>query len=112
MFYVQRDTAGTLVRVEAAAFAEATGQLPADDQEIQVWYAEGVVEKSLNQLRLSDLEMIRVLDDLIQVLTSKGLLNITDLPAAAQAKLLYRNQARQTLGGLSNLLNDDETRLI
>lgn len=38
--------------------------------------------------------MIRVLDDLIQVLTSKGILNITDLPAAAQAKLLDRNQGR------------------
>jgi len=112
MFYVQRDAAGQLVRVEAAAFAEATGQLPADDHEIQAWYANEVVEKSLNQLKLSDMEMIRVLDDLIQVLTSKGILNITDLPAPAQAKLLDRNQARENLGGLSNLINDDETRLI
>lgn len=51
-------------------------------------------------------------DDLIQVLTSKGILNVTDLPAAAQAKLMDRNQARETLGGLSDLINDDETRLI
>ncbi|MDH0748954.1 tryptophan synthase subunit beta [Pseudomonas sp. GD03842] len=112
MFYVQRDAEGVLVRVEAAAFAEATGQLPADDHEIQAWYANEVVEKSLNQLKLSDMEMIRVLDDLIQVLTSKGVLNITDLPPAAQAKLLDRTQARETLGGLSDLINDDETRLI
>jgi hypothetical protein len=112
MFYVQRNADGVLVRVEGAAFAEATGQLPADDHEIQAWYANEAVEKSLNQLKSSDMEMIRVLDDLIQVLTSKGILNITDLPAAAQAKLMDRDQARETLGGLSNLLNDDETRLI
>ncbi|MFJ3484681.1 tryptophan synthase subunit beta [Pseudomonas sp. NPDC090202] len=112
MFYVQRDAEGVLVRVEAASFAEATGQLPADDHEIQAWYANEVMEKSLTQLKLSDMEMIRVLDDLIQVLTSKGILNVTDLPTAAQAKLMDRTQARETLGGLSDLINDDETRLI
>jgi hypothetical protein len=112
MFYVQRDAEGVLVRVEAAAFAEATDQLPADDHEIQAWYANEVVEKSLNRLKLSDTDMIRVLDDLIQVLTSKGILNITDLPPAAQAKLMDRTQARESLGGLSDLINDDETRLI
>lgn len=45
MFYVQRDAGGVLVRVEAASFAEATGQLPADDHEIQAWYANEVVER-------------------------------------------------------------------
>ena len=39
-------------------------------------------------------------------------LNITDLPSAAQAKLMDRTQARETLGGQSDLINDDEQRLI
>ncbi|WP_268799491.1 tryptophan synthase subunit beta [Pseudomonas huanghezhanensis] len=112
MFYVQRDANGEITRVEAAAFAEASETLPADDHEIQAWYADEVVEKSLNQLKMSDMEMIRVLDDLIQVLTAKGILNITDLPVAAQAKLMDRNQARESLGGLSDLINDEETGLI
>ncbi|AZC21845.1 MULTISPECIES: tryptophan synthase subunit beta [Pseudomonas] len=112
MFYVQRDAQGQLVRVEAAAFAEATETLPADHHEIQTWYANEAVEISLKQLKHSDLEMVRVLDDLIQVLTSKGVIRITDLPEAAQAKLLDRSNARETLGGLSRLINDDETGLI
>ncbi|MCF7534712.1 tryptophan synthase subunit beta [Pseudomonas sp. NPDC078416] len=112
MFYVQRDADGTLVRVEATAFAEASEQLPPDDHQVQAWFANEVVEKSLIQLKSSDMDMIRVLDDLIQVLTSKGILNITDLPSAAQAKLMDRTQARETLGGLSDLINDDEQRLI
>ena len=112
MFYVQRDAQGQLVRVEAEAYAEATETLPADHHEIQAWYANEVVETSLKQLKQSDLDMIRVLDDLIQVLTSKGVIRVTDLPAAAQAKLMDRSHAREALGGLSQLIDDDETGLI
>ena len=83
MFYVQRDAQGELIRVEAAAYAEATETLPADHHEIQAWYANEAVENSLKQLKQSDFEMIRVLDDLIQVLTQKGVIRVTDLPAAA-----------------------------
>ena len=112
MFYVQRDAQGQLVRVEAAAYAEATETLAADNHEIQAWFANAAVETSLKQLKQSDLEMIRVLDDLIQVLTSKGVIRVTDLPPAAQAKLMDRTQAREALGGLSQLIDDEETGLI
>lgn len=53
-----------------------------------------------------------VLDDLIQVLTSKGVIRVTDLPAAAQAKLMDRSHAREALRGLSQLVEDDEAGLI
>ena len=112
MFYVQRDQQGALVRVEAVAYAEANETLPADHHEIQAWFANDVIETSLKQLKHSDLEMIRVLDDLIQVLTSKGVIRVTDLPPAAQAKLMDRTQAREALGGLSHLIDEDESGLI
>lgn len=112
MFYVQRDQQGALVRVEAVAYAEATETLPADNHEIQAWFANDVIETSLKQLKHSDLEMIRVLDDLIQVLTSKGVIRVTDLPPAAQAKLMDRTHARTALGGLNHLIDDEETGLI
>ena len=112
MFYVQRDQQSALVRVEAQAFAEATETLPADHHEIQAWFAGDAVDTSLKQLKQSDLEMIRVLDDLIQVLITKNVMSITDLPPAAQVKFLERTQARAALGGLSELINDDETGLI
>jgi hypothetical protein len=112
MFYVQRDAHGQLLRVEAAAYAEASETLPADNHEIQTWFANAAVESSLRALRQSDLDMVRVLDDLIQVLTSKGVIRVTDLPEAAQAKLADRTSARQALGGLSHLINDEEPGLI
>ncbi|RON93753.1 tryptophan synthase subunit beta [Pseudomonas fluorescens] len=112
MFYVQRDAQGQLIRVEAAAYAEATETLPADHHDIQAWFANAAVENSLKQLKQSDFEMIRVLDDLIQVLTQKGVIRVTDLPPAAQAKLMDRTQAREALGGLSQLIDDEESGLI
>ncbi len=112
MFYVQRDANRHLLRVEAAPFDGMSESMPADTQEIQAWFANQDVESSLLQLKQSDLDMIRVLDDLVQVLMDKGVLRITDLPPAAQSKLLSRTQARVALGGLNRLIDDDEVGVI
>ena len=112
MFYVQRDAEGRLLRVEAAPFEGSNEQAGADDLEIQSWFSNQSVESSLLQLRQTDPEMIRVLEDLIHILTTKGVLRITDLPAAAQHKLVNRSQAREGLGGLNRLIGDDENNLI
>jgi len=112
MLHVQRNPHGQLIRVEAAPFAEMNGSLPADHHEIQAWYANQAVESSLLELKQSDLDMIRVLDDLIHALLTKGVIRITDLPPAAQSKLINRSQAREALGGLNRLINDDEAGVI
>ncbi|MNI33679.1 hypothetical protein D3C73_876390 [compost metagenome] len=121
MFFVQRNTDGQLMRVEAEAYAESTEMLPADHPDLQAWFANEVMAtshkqllqiKQLKQLRQSDLEMIRVLDDLIAVLISKGVILVTDLPGPAQTKLMDRFHAREALGGLSNLVEDDEEGFI
>ncbi|WDY60533.1 tryptophan synthase subunit beta [Pseudomonas sp. PSKL.D1] len=108
MFYVQRDAEGQLLRVEAAPYEHFTEMLPADHAEIQAWFADDVVENSLRQLKQSDLDMIRVLEDLIDVLTTKGVISITDLPVGAQSKLLNRSTARKALGSLNNLIEEDD----
>ncbi|WP_271411164.1 tryptophan synthase subunit beta [Pseudomonas sp. Q1-7] len=112
MLYIQRDAEGRLVRVETTAFDGMSGTLPAEDQELRAWYAGQAAQVSLVQLQQSDLDMIRVLDDLITVLMDKGVIRITDLPPAAQSKLLSRSQAREALGGISHLIDDGESGLI
>jgi hypothetical protein len=112
MLYVKRDTWGNLQQVESAPFEGMDGELAADDQEALAWFANQTAESSLLQLKQSDLDMIRVLDDLITVLISKGVVRITDLPEAAQMKLVGRSKARDALGGLNRLINDDEAGLI
>lgn len=108
MLYVQRDARGQLVRVEETPFPEMTGELTSTDAEILAWRNQPGMESSLQQLRQSDLEMIRVLEDLIQVLMDKGVVRLTDLPAAAQEKLINRSQAREVLGGVSGLLGEED----
>ncbi|MBN2644605.1 MAG: hypothetical protein JXR59_03925 [Desulfuromonadaceae bacterium] len=51
-------------------------------------------------LAKSDLPMVRVLDDLIEVLVSRGVLRFTDFPDEAQRKLLERRSLREQLNSL------------
>ncbi|PTS82690.1 tryptophan synthase subunit beta [Pseudomonas sp. HMWF032] len=112
MFYVQRDAHSQLRRVEVVPFEGMSDTLTADSEEIRAWFANQNVESSLLQLKQSDLDMIRVVDDLVHLLISKGLIRITDLPPAAQTKLLTRSQARESLSGLHRLINDEERGII
>ena len=65
-------------------------------------------QQFLAMLQKSDLEMVRVLDDLIYLLIRKGVIAITDLPPKEQVKLINRANARQELGGLEQLLGGDD----
>ncbi|QKZ07818.1 tryptophan synthase subunit beta [Pseudomonas eucalypticola] len=112
MYYVQRNALGHIIRADKASYPEAEDFLVEDHPDILAWMARGTIEGRLQQLRQSDMEMIRVLDDLIQVLTSKGVIRITDLPEAALAKLKTRNEVRGELGGLDHLVDDPDDALL
>ncbi|RON67159.1 tryptophan synthase subunit beta [Pseudomonas fluorescens] len=111
MFYVQRNTRGELIRVEASPYPQATQTLPSSHHEVQEWFADKTLEVNLKLLEQSDVEMIRVLDDLIQLLLDKRVIGVDDLPSAVQAKLHARNLARKTLPEL-NLLVEEDSGLI
>lgn len=57
----------------------------------------------------TDADLVRVLEDLIDVLITRGVIQFTDLPEAAQAKLLERSQTRATLTHRLELLPDDDS---
>lgn len=56
----------------------------------------------------SDLSMSRVLEDVIDLLVGKGVLRFTDLPEAAQKKLLARDSARSDLADHSPLVGGED----
>lgn len=64
-----------------------------------------------DQLSLADSDagLARVVEDLIDILIHRGVIQFTDFPQAAQAKLLQRRQTRATLSRRLRLLDDDET---
>lgn len=65
----------------------------------------------LGKIAESDQALIRVVEDLIDTLIRKDLLHFTDLPEAAQAKLLERRSLRRSVNALS-LLKDDDLELL
>lgn len=113
MYYIERDAQGRIIQVDTVPFHAMTEQNAACTSEIDEWIRQrDIREASLLQLRQSDLEMVRVLEDLIEVLMSKGVISITDLPLVAQNKLTNRAQARRSLSGLEGLIADDDEGLI
>ena len=62
---------------------------------------------SVDALTQSDAAIARVLEDLIDVLINKGVIQFTDLPEAAQNKLMTRRQTRAKLSNSLHLLPDD-----
>jgi len=62
-------------------------------------------------LSQTDLALARVLEDLIDTLIAKGLIQFTDLPLAAQAKLLSRRETRAALSDPLQLLPPEDRDL-
>lgn len=105
--FVQRDNSGQLLRVEMNAFEGMTGHLAADSEELQTWLkAREEIKARLDSLHQSDLDLIRVLEDVICVLVERGVIQYTDLPEPARAKLDTRAIARADLEGLGDLAGD------
>lgn len=60
-----------------------------------------------NALSQTDTSLVRVLEDLIDVLITRGVIQFTDLPEAAQAKLLERRETRASLQNRLQLFPPD-----
>jgi hypothetical protein len=113
MVYVQRDAAGRLLRVEYEPFEGMTENLAVESEELETWLsAKEEVKARLDSLKQSDLELVRVLEDVVSVLVERGVIRYTDLPEAARQKLDQRAIARAEIEGLSSLLGDDEPDLV
>lgn len=91
MPYVRRDHRGLIDSLHRTAEPGAAEFLPEGDKELLA-FVGGVPEVDFDQL---DAGFVRVLEDLIDTLIVKNLLNITELPEQAQAKLFARKSFRE-----------------
>jgi hypothetical protein len=106
MVYVERDAQGRLLRVEQTPF-DGGEHMAVENEELQNWLKmKEDVKARLDSLNTSDLELVRVLEDVVIVLVDRGVIQYTDLPAAAREKLDQRALARADLEGLSTMLRD------
>jgi hypothetical protein len=103
MFHVFRNAEGAIQSVSRQAQA-GSEMLAENDPEIQRFFKAG----SEPAFDAADADFVRVLEDLIDTLILKNVIHHTDLPSAAQKKLLVRKGLRSRIHGALNLLGNDD----
>jgi hypothetical protein len=93
---------------ETASGADET--LPEDSIELQDYYAGRELGPNTLRMQLvqSDQGMARLVEDLIDILIAKHVIQFTDLPPAAGAKYLERQGKREKLGAIKNLIAEEK----
>ncbi|WP_093397861.1 tryptophan synthase subunit beta [Halopseudomonas xinjiangensis] len=105
MVYVQRDADGLLLRVESRPFEGMTDTLAVESAELATWLkTREEIHGRLQALKQTDMDMVRVLEDVVIVLVERGVISFTDLPEAARQKLDERALARADLEGFSGAI--------
>ncbi len=94
MPFVSRDDNGRIAAVAAEATGTAVEAIGADSPELQAFLAQ-LSPEGTSDLARTDLALIRVVEDLIETLMDKNVLRFTDLPEAAQHKLMQRRSLRK-----------------
>ncbi|HWA46259.1 MAG TPA: hypothetical protein VHA10_23785 [Hypericibacter adhaerens] len=69
---------------------------------------EGSAQALRGEFDRSDLEMIRVYEDLIDILMAKRIVLLTDFPQAAQEKIVRRKKLRSSLAPITGMFSADE----
>lgn len=109
MPYVSRDTIGQITAVLRDPTPDAPEFLAHDDPALIAFIlGEGATDPLRQALQAMDLQMVRVLEDLIDVLLRKHVIQVSDLPPEAQRKLDSRQGLRGELQGQTGLLGGDD----
>ncbi len=107
---VKRDASGHIVAVYRERTDEAPDYLASGHPEVAEFTGPDSGRAERGGMLQSDLEMIRVYEDLIDILISKRIVVLTDFPSAAQEKLVRRKRLRSSLSSLTEVLapGDDD----
>ena len=108
MPFIRRDATGSIVEARDAPTGDVIEFLEADDPEIARFASrQGGKAQIREQLTVSDSDMVRVIEDVIEVLIRKRVIDQADLPDPVHAKLARRRELRKTMSTLSRLMVED-----
>lgn len=77
-----------------------------DDAGLRI-FLSSIANSDSTNIVASDLDFVRVLEDLVELLISKGVILFTELPESAREKMLARQRLRSEISGRLDLLGDD-----
>ena len=104
MAYVLKNAQNKIIAIsDTEKFGENWIQMD-DTAKEYIAYLDAQLTKS-NPFRESDINLARVLEDLIDLLIDRDIIHFSDFPQAAQKRLLDRQTMRKQTQ-LSNLLDD------
>lgn len=107
MLYVERDKDGKIVALHKSPDPNASEQKPIMDEEILEFLNKNIdTDAGIQFLSLSDIRIIRILEDLIDLLIRKNIILFTELPEDAQAKIRERKQVRETMAPQDLMVDD------
>jgi hypothetical protein len=108
MLYAERDKKGAIIAIrrggEQEPGQEAVSLL--EEEVLAFLQASGEVEPLAQLLMHSDASIVRVLEDLIDLLIAKKVILFTELPPEAQEKIQNRKRLRAKIGD-DHLMVDD-----
>lgn len=107
MLYVEKDADGKIISVSHTPTGSSTEQKSIMDKELINFLSNNVdSDPWLQRLVLSDMSTVRILEDLIDLLITKKIIMLTDLPPEAQVKIQERKLARQKINAQEFIVDD------
>ena len=108
MIYIERNASGDIENIKFSP-GENREEMSLHDPRLTEFIknaedSDALVESVLNRL---DLDMVRVIEDLIDIMIERNLIIFTDLPAPVQNKLLFKRNIRN-LKQETSFIDDNE----
>lgn len=106
MIFIRRNARGEVVAVSREPVGDGWDVASGDEPEVLAF--SQLITASANPMTPTDLGLVRVLEDLIDLLVERAVIRFTDLPPAAQAKLMERRDTRRAMHRRSVLDDNDD----
>lgn len=107
MPYVMRNAEGMIIAV-LSEHVEGADMVSANDSQLTSFLqTDSPEQRAQRELMESDLGLIRVIEDLIDILIERGAIMFTDFPEPVQRKLMGRRGLRKEFAYMDDLFNDE-----
>lgn len=107
MLCIERNKDGSIAAIRRGEGQSGQEPLSLLDAEVMDFFrSSGEMETLTQLLALSDMSMVRVLEDLVDLLIEKKLILFTELPPQAQEKIQFRRKLRTKMAGEDLMVKD------
>ena len=107
MPFVNRNSDGEIIAVAAEKNQECCEPIGIDDPGLQL-FIQTMSSDNRSKMTESDLDFVRVVEDLVDLLISKNYILFTELPEKAQEKMRNRQALRGKMNSRLDLLPEDD----